>query len=53
MKDTIVIYESGRKPRRSGYITQRLLDELGSRQAALEWLNAQDRKQTIVERELA
>ena len=45
MKDTIVIYQSGRKPRRSGYITETLLRQLGSRQAALEWLNAQDRKE--------
>lgn len=42
-----VVYESGRKPRRSGYITQSLLDQHGSRQAALPWLEEQDRKREI------
>jgi len=42
-----VVYESGRKPRKSGYITQRLLDQFGSRQAALAYLEEQDRMREI------
>lgn len=42
-----VIYQSGRKPRRSGYITETLLRQFGSRQAALAYLEEQDRKREI------
>ena len=37
-----VIYETARQPRRSGYITQSLLDQHGSREAVLAWLERQD-----------
>lgn len=40
-----VTYASGRTPRRSGYVTQSLLNRFeGSRKAALEWLELVDRE---------
>lgn len=33
-----------RQPRKSGYITQSLLNKFGSREAVLAWLERQDRE---------